>query len=145
MQFISSRKVAESGDLHEILHKGAPVEPSIQAGITAWIGKLYDDTRGFEIGAFNQVLLSTLMRKQLAKGPNLAQGYVSDIISYVHRLIQKTLLAVCPDSEMSSSILSLLMDELTENYRREISVADFERAGTPITLNYYLNDNLQKW
>ncbi|CAG8902290.1 unnamed protein product [Penicillium egyptiacum] len=147
-QSILSRKVTENGDLHEILHEGAPIECSIRAGITEWISKLYGDARGFEIGTFNHVLLSTLMKKQSAKWPNLAQGYVSDVISYVHRFIQKALLAACPDSEMSSSILSLLMDELMDNYRQAISVADFllgiERAGTPMTLNHYLNDNLQK-
>lgn len=145
----SSRKVAECEDLHEILHEGAPVEPSTQDGITAWIGQLYNDARGFEIGTFNHTLLSTLMRKQSAKWPNLAQGYVSDIISHVHKFIQAALLAASADSEISSRIISLLMDDLVESYRKAISVADFlleiERAGTPMTLNHYLNDNLQKW
>ena len=58
-------------------------------------------------------------------------------------------MAICPNGKISSKILSLLMDELMGNYQRAISVADFlldiERAGTPMTLNHYLNDNLQKW
>ncbi|KAF7715889.1 Uncharacterized protein PECH_005775 [Penicillium ucsense] len=144
----SSRKVAECGDLHEILHGGAPVEPSTQVGITAWISKIYNEAQGFKIGTFIDVLLWTLWRKQSAKWPNLAQGYVSDIISYVHKFIQTALLAACRDSVMSSRILSLLMDDLMENYRQSISLADFlrgiEQAGTPMTLNHYLNDILQK-
>lgn len=145
----SSRKVANCEDLEEIVHEESPIERSIEAGITAWIGKLYKEARGFEIGTFNHVLLSTLIKRQSAKWPNLARGYVSDIITTVHTFIQKALRAASRDSKISENILSLLMDDLMDKYRGALSAVDFlldiERAGTPMTLNHYLNDNIQKW
>jgi hypothetical protein len=49
---------------------------------------------------------------------------------------------------MSTNILTRLWDELTGKYRQAISHVEFllkvERGGTPMTLNHYLNDNLQK-
>lgn len=118
-------------------------------GITTWIGKLYKEAAGFEIGTFNHVLLATLIKKQSAKWPYIAWGYISDIITMVHTFIQKALLAASRDNRISVNILSLLMDDLMDKYRQAISVVDFilniERAGTPMTLNRYLNDNIQKW
>ena len=70
-QSISSRKVAEYGDLYEILRQNVSIKPSIRDRITKWISKLYSNARGFEIGIFNHVLLSTLMKTQSAKWPNL--------------------------------------------------------------------------
>lgn len=108
---------------------------SMQSGIIDWIGKLYKDARGFEIGTFNPVLLSTLMKKQSAKWPGIAQGLVSDIITSVHLFIRNALLAACHDSRISSNILSMLMDNLIDKYRQAISAVDFlldiERSGTP--------------
>ncbi|KGO54813.1 Dynamin [Penicillium expansum] len=135
-------------DLGEILHVSEPVEPSIKGGILPWIEGVYSSSRGFEIGTFNHTLLSTLMKKQSVKWSILARGYISDIISVVHAFIRKALEVVSKDLQISSSIMSLLMDDLIEKYQQAISTVDFllriEREGTPITFNHYFNDNLEK-
>ncbi|KAJ5490256.1 Dynamin [Penicillium expansum] len=135
-------------DLGEILHVSEPVEPSIKGGILPWIEGVYSSSRGFEIGTFNHTLLSTLMKKQSVKWSILARGYISDIISVVHAFIRKALEVVSKDPQISSSIMSLLMDDLIEKYQQAISTVDFllriEREGTPITFNHYFNDNLEK-
>ena len=136
-------------DLDDILHVSEPVEPSIKLGILAWIEGVYSNSRGFEIGTFNHTLLSTLMKKQSIKWSVLAWGYISDIISVVHAFIRKALEVVSKDTQMSSRIMSLLMDDLVEKYKHAMSTVEFllriEREGTPVTLNHYFNDNLEKW
>lgn len=136
-------------DLDDILHVSEPVEPSIKWGILSWIEGVYSNSRGFEIGTFNHTLLSTLMKKQSIKWSVLAWGYISDIISVVHAFIRKALEVVCKDTQMSSKIMSLLMDDLVEKYKHAMSTVEFllriEREGTPVTLNHYFNDNLEKW
>ncbi|KAJ6142973.1 Dynamin [Penicillium samsonianum] len=135
-------------DLEEILHVSEPVEPSVKLGILSWIEGVYSNSRGFEIGIFNHTLLSTLMKKQSVKWPIIARGYISDIISVVHAFICKALEVVSKDTQISSNIMSLLMDDLVERYKQAISTVEFllriEREGTPITLNHYFNDNLEK-
>ncbi|KAJ5493353.1 hypothetical protein N7539_002099 [Penicillium diatomitis] len=144
----STRQTGGCEALQDILSADEEIECSVISGINSWISQLYRDSKGFEIGTFNHNLLSTLMRRQSAKWPALVHGYVSDIIVYVHTFLQKALLASCSDRQLSTNVLSLMMDELVERYRRAISAADFlldiERAGTPMTLNHYLNDNLQR-
>ena len=146
---IKSRKVPEIEDVQEIVQDSVGLKLPIGTGISSWIETIYRDARGFEIGTFNHTLLSTLMKKQSTKWPILARGYVSDIITIVHRFILKVLKSVCADSKVSENIASLLMDDLMHKYRQAISVVEFllkiEREGTPMTLNHYLNDNLQKW
>ncbi|KAJ5517152.1 hypothetical protein N7527_008712 [Penicillium freii] len=135
-------------DLDDILHVSEPVEPSIKFGILSWIDGVYSNSRGFEIGTFNHTLLSTLMKKQSIKWSVLAWGYISDIISVVHAFIRKALEVVSKDTQMSSKITCLLMDDLVEKYKHAMTTVEFllriEREGTPITLNHYFNDNLEK-
>jgi hypothetical protein len=136
-------------DLEGILHASEPVEPSFKSGILPWIEEIYSNSRGFEIGTFNHTLLSTLMKKQSVKWPILARGYISDIISVVHAFICKGLEVVSKNTQISTNIMSLLMDDLVEKYKQAISTVEFllriEREGTPLTLNHYFNDNLEKW
>lgn len=146
---ISSRKVPECEDVQEILHDAVDIPRSMQFGINGWIQKLYSEARGFEIGTFNYALLSTLLKKQSARWPMVAYGYISDIIAMVHQFIAKVLGAACGDEKISTNILSLLMDGLMDKYRQALSTVEFllkiEREGTPMTLNHYMNDTLQKW
>lgn len=136
-------------DLEEILHASELVEPSFKSGILPWIEEIYSNSRGFEIGTFNHTLLSTLMTKQSVKWPILARGYISDIISVVHAFVRKALEVVSKSRQISTNIMSLLMDDLVEKYKQAISTVEFllqiEREGTPLTLNHYFNDNLEKW
>lgn len=136
-------------DLEESLHVSEPVEPPFERGILSWIEEVYSNSRGFEIGKFNPTLLSILMRKQSVKWPILARGYISDIISVVHAFIRQALEVVSKNTQISTKIMSLLMDDLVEKYKQAISKVEFllriERDGTPLTLNHYFNDNLEKW
>lgn len=107
------------------------------------------ESRGFEIGTFNSAILSSVLKKQSTKWPSLAEGYICDIVSIVHIFTTKALNIACGDQRLGQNILSFLMDDLIEKYRQALSMTDFllriERDGTPMTLNHYLNSNLQKW
>lgn len=148
LERIQSREVEGDDDVQDILYEAVNVEPA-QDGITDWIARVHRDARGFEIGTFNPILLSTLMKKQSVKWPIIAQGYISDVIAMVHRFIKKALRAACGDSRISKNILSLLWNDLMMKYQRAIFQVDFilsiEREEMLMTLNHYLNDTLQKW
>ena len=145
----STRPNSDLDDVDSILPPDLDVSYPLDSGIIPWIKCVFRDARGFEIGTFNHLLLSTLMKKQSAKWPALAQGYISDIITVVHRFIVTVLEDICRDKKISSGIISILRDDLFETYRKAMSAMEFllqiEREGTPMTLNHYLNDNLQKW
>ncbi|KAJ5124287.1 Dynamin [Penicillium bovifimosum] len=147
VDFIPSRGIQADEEVQEILHDAVNA-PRAKDGISIWMGTVYRESRGFEIGTFNHTLLSALMKKQSAKWSTLAQGYMSDVITMVHRFIKKALLAACGDIRISTNVLTHLWDELIGKYRQAILHVDFllkiERGGTPMTLNHYLNDNLQK-
>ncbi|PYH98935.1 dynamin [Aspergillus ellipticus CBS 707.79] len=145
---IPSRKVKSCSDIEDILHDCIPIQDSQTKGILAWIENIYRQSRGFEIGTFNSSILSSVFKKQSAKWPSLAEGYVCDIISMVHNFIKKALILSCGDKALSQNILSFLLDDLIEKYRQALSTTNFllriEREGTPMTQNHYLNSNLQK-
>ncbi|CAG7950906.1 unnamed protein product [Penicillium salamii] len=148
---IPNRYVKESldvDDIKEILVEREDVQAPEKHQIFEWVSKAYEDARGFEIGTFNHTILSTLMKQQTVKWPTLSRGYVSDIICYVHNFIQTVLGQVCKNRQIYSRILSVLREDLIRQYCRAISMVDFlltiERKGTPLTLNHYMNDNLEK-
>jgi hypothetical protein len=145
---IESRKSTGVHDLQEILVETEEIEASFKSAILPWIKDIYQASRGFEIGTFNHTLLSTLMRKQTVKWPVLAWGYVSDIINYVHAFISEVLDDICNNHQLFTGIMSALRDDLFSAYRRGMSMNKFllevERGGTPMTLNHYLNDNLER-
>lgn len=114
---VPSRKLNGCDDIHDILHDCVPVQDSVAQGILPWIESLYRDSRGFELGTFNSSILSGVLKKQSAKWPSLAEGYISDIISIVHTFTAKALTISCGDQRLGQSILSLLMDDLIEKYR----------------------------
>ncbi|KAJ6024294.1 Dynamin [Penicillium herquei] len=83
-----------------------------------------------------------------AKWPSLGMGYISDIIIIVHQFIVRILDAICVDKNIAATNISLIMDDLTDRYRlaqeRVKFLLSVEREGTLMTMNHYLNDNLQK-
>ncbi|CAG8211507.1 unnamed protein product [Penicillium olsonii] len=138
----------EDNDIREILVESQPVQLPHKYGILPWVKEVYEGGRGFEIGTFNHNILSTLMKKQTVNWPTIAWGYISDIISYVHLFIQTVIRKICKNSQICANILSMLREGLLKNYSRAVSMVDFlldiEREGTLVTLNHYLNDNLEK-
>lgn len=146
-----SRKLDISSDLEDILplEEGGSLCRPQDDEIYGWIEKQYRSSRGFEIGTFNCTLLSTIIKQQSRKWKSIAYGYISDIITITHRFTLKALSLACPDERVCQNLLSVLMDQLVERYASAIDKVNFllfvERSGTPMTLNHYLNNNLEKW
>ncbi|KAJ5607274.1 Dynamin [Penicillium hordei] len=146
-QCVLSRNTDSCEDLQEILHENVEIQLPSAKGVLDWIQAQHHQSRGFEVGTFSSSLIATLMKKQSMKWSALSMGYISDIIVIVHRFIQENLRTACDDSRLCSSIISLLMDSLMDKYRQALSKAEFllriELEGTPMTMNHYLNDNMQ--
>jgi hypothetical protein len=74
---------------------------------------------------------------------------VSDVVSITHTFIKKLLALVCVDERVTRELLSTLSDGLIGRYNTALDHTRFllnvERIGTPITLNTYFNENLEKW
>ncbi|CAI7633127.1 unnamed protein product [Penicillium crustosum] len=120
---IPSRKIDICHDIEDILHDGVQIEYSKTQGILSWIEDLYLESRGFELGTFSSSILSAVMKKQSAKWPPLAEGYICDIISIVHNFISTALTISCGDHILHSNILSFLMDGLIESRQERIASA----------------------
>jgi hypothetical protein len=75
-------------------------------------------------------------------------GFVSDIIINVHRFIEAALTSVCEDSNVRDALAGKLFDRLTERYQKAITNTNFllnvENSNVHMTMNHYLNNNLQK-
>jgi hypothetical protein len=146
---LATRKVDPMPDIEDILPESGEIAHPLRGDICSWIEKQYRGSRGFEIGTFNFVLLSTIMKKQSSKWTSLANGYISDVMANVHGFILREINLACPDARVCHNLLSILMDNLLERYKKAVDEVTFllyvERSGTPTTLNHYLNDSLEKW
>ncbi|KAL2846710.1 hypothetical protein BJY01DRAFT_234510 [Aspergillus pseudoustus] len=60
----------------------------------------YQESWGFEIGIFNPILLSTIMKKQLLKWTALVNGYISNLVVIVHSFIVTALNLACLDTQL---------------------------------------------
>ncbi|PGG97552.1 hypothetical protein AJ79_09167 [Helicocarpus griseus UAMH5409] len=142
------RSMSDPEGLEDILYEPVILQRAVQTDIMSWLEKTFRSCRGFEIATYNPRFLSTLIKKQTVNWESLAFGYVSDMICAVHSFILKVLKAVCTDERVRGHLLSILMDRLVEIYQRSLAQVRFllhvERAGTPMTLNHYFNDNLEK-
>lgn len=152
----------DSGDMNEFLTRKTSSIPELKDVVTQqtwesfpsdsdiyeWLKELYQSSRGFEIGTFSASLLATSMKKQSAKWPDFAKGYISDVITIVHGFIVKALEIACVDKRAFNHLLSIMMDNLLDKYQRALTQVDFllhvERNQAPKTLNHYFNENLQR-
>ncbi|KAJ5108261.1 hypothetical protein N7456_004936 [Penicillium angulare] len=145
---VPSRKISICHDIEDVLRDSQPIQGALTQGILPWIENIYEASRGFELGTFNASILASVLKKQSSKWPDLAEGYICDVICMVHIFTRKALNVACGDPQRGEIILSFLMDDLIEKYRRALWMTDFllriEREGTPMTQNHYLNSNLQK-
>ena len=136
-------------DLDDILHDDRKVPTPKRTGIMTWLEKVYKSSRGFELGTFDASLLPIIWKKQSAKWDDLALGYVSDVVVFVHDFIFELIAAICEDERVHSALISILTDGLIECYKKSLNHAKFilhvERLGTPLTANHYFADNLEKW
>lgn len=117
-------------------------------GIKQWLEEVYSNSRGFELGTFDASLLPIIWKKQSNNWEALALGYVDDIVSLVHSFTLDLLANICKDPRAHQGLHSLLLDQLTERYKKSIDHTKFlltvERSGTPMTMNHYFADNLEK-
>ncbi|MCJ1463406.1 hypothetical protein MMC07_002013 [Pseudocyphellaria aurata] len=134
-------------DLEDLIHKG-PKVTKVYQDIMPWLKSIYTSSRGFELGTFDPVLISLIWKKQSVNWDGLALGYISDVIIIVHRFIRSLLRAICLDERVLNELTFILMEDLRTRYRKAIDQVQFilqvERAGTPMTLNHYFNENLEK-
>ena len=136
-------------ELQSLLAEEAWIDDEVDDNILEWLSDVYRSSRGFELGTFDSSILATTMKTQSEKWEALSLGYISDVVVMAHAFINKLLERICPDDTVRSALMSLLMDELLTKYKRAFQQVNFlletERKGTPITMNHYFNDNLEKW
>jgi hypothetical protein len=143
------RKIVDPSELDEILYPQENLPGCRKECIIEWLQKVYLTSRGFELGTFDSSILATTMKAQSSKWTKLALGYVSDIVSITHNFIKRLLALVCVNERVTRELLSTLSDGLIGRYNTALDHARFllnvERVGTPITLNNYFTENLEKW
>ena len=145
---IPVRLVESHPDVEEFLPEASRVSEPHRDEIFSWLQDIYRESRGFELGSFNPILLGTILKEQSRKWQDLALGYIADIIVLTHTFVNDLLYEVCPVKRVREGILSLLMEDLALRYKRATNHAEFllevNLNGTPSTLNHYFSDNLQK-
>ncbi|KAL8718451.1 MAG: hypothetical protein Q9225_004417 [Loekoesia sp. 1 TL-2023] len=144
----SVRYIVNTSDIDDLMYEGKRVQGPEEKDILAWLQRVYESSRGFELGSFDASLLPIFWKKQSARWDNLALGYISDIVALVHSFVIDLLEVLCEDEHIRSGVYNAIMEHLAERYRKAIDHAKFvlsvERSGTPLTTNHYFADNLEK-
>ncbi|KAI9656010.1 MAG: hypothetical protein M1821_005071 [Bathelium mastoideum] len=145
---VAARKYGNHDDIEDVLSAQIHIPESSNSGIMKWLENTYTTTRGNHLGTFNPALLSMTMYEQSAKWKDLAMGYTSDIVAVVHDYVVLLLTHLCADENVRSQHLATLLDGLVESYRKGLkqakSLLEVEREGTPLTVNHFFNENLEK-
>lgn len=146
---VETRTVPDHSDLEGLVSTAQKLVEPHDGRFRDWLKKVYQNSRGFEIGTLNSSLLAVTMNRQSVKWRELALGYISDIVTIVHNFVIDLLGVVCPFERVQTGVIGLLMDRLLEKYQSAIShvrfLLEIELDGTPATLNHYFNENLEKW
>ncbi|KAL8699129.1 MAG: hypothetical protein Q9201_006178 [Fulgogasparrea decipioides] len=144
-ELYSTRHFEDPDDLDDIL-LNEEIHANPRHGIVGWLKEIYTASRGFELGTFNASLVNIVWREQCSKWDNLALGYTSDIVSLTHNFICTLLKEICEDDRVKKTLLSMMMDKLTERYKRALDQTQFilEVESNPMTYNHYLAQNLEK-
>lgn len=133
-------------DLDDMLYN-EKIPASPDKGIMKWMEKVYNSSRGYEMGTFDVSLVPFMWKQQTLKWEDLALGYTSDIISTVHTYVRDLLKEICEEDRVRSTLLSVMMDQLIERYKRAMdqtrSILEVEH--NPMTYNHYFAQNLEKW
>lgn len=144
----SVRYEENDDELEDILQENSTIALPKTSGIKNWLEEVYKGSRGFELGTFDASLLPIIWKKQSSNWEALAIGYVEDIILLVHSFNVALLSTVCNDLRARQALHSILLDQLTDRYKKSIDHTKFlltvERSGTPMTMNHYFADNLEK-
>lgn len=116
--------------------------------ILQWIERAYVKSKGSELGSFNPAVLSTIWKVQSEKWDGLAFSYIDSVIRVVHRFVCDLLQIVCGDKRVRSNLLSLIMEDLIEGYRKAVERVKFilcvERSGTLLTTNHRFAAQLEQ-
>jgi hypothetical protein len=136
-------------EIEDILTENESLTWPKEGVIYSWLSRMHKESRGLELGTFDPSLLTVVMNAQSERWETLAYGYLSDIIAYTHTFVVDLIQAICPDERVSRGLLSYLTDRLVQKYEKAMKQAKFilhvERSNTPLTMNHYFNDNLEKW
>ncbi|RWA03831.1 hypothetical protein EKO27_g11278 [Xylaria grammica] len=143
------RSVPDHTDVEDMVHSvTVTVLEPYDDDILAWLKSVHRQSRGFEIGTFDNKLLAVAMRAQATKWRDLALGYIGDIITMVHSFISRLLGRIVAVDRVRQGIMGLLIEELRAKYQAALDHTNFllkvELEGNPATLNHYFNDNLSK-
>ena len=148
MLFEKVRRTRGHWELEDISTQDSGIPKPEKKGIFQWLETVYKTSRGFEMGTFDATIFPIIFKKQSSNWEPLALGYISDIISHIHEFVLDLTSSLCSDKQVQKGIMSAIMDPLMECYKKSLDharfILDVERAGTPLTLNHYYNDNLQK-
>ena len=135
-------------ELDDLMHDDTSVPQPKKAEIKDWLAAVYKTSQGFELGTFDPALLPIVWKKQSKNWDTLALAYIDDIIAIVHRFTVTLLSKICKDERIQRGLSSILLEELTERYKKAIDHTNYlltvERSGTPLTTNHYFADNLEK-
>ncbi|KAK8240126.1 dynamin GTPase [Phyllosticta capitalensis] len=145
----ATRVVTVSEDVNDLLHDTEFIHAPKPSGITGWLTKIYQDSRGFEIASFDPLLVSTAMKAQSQNWDALALGYVSDVVAITHSFVTTLLQFICPERHVRENLHAVLVDHLDARYRKAFDQVKFilqvERYGLPATMNHYFVTNLEKF
>ncbi|KAL8832397.1 MAG: hypothetical protein Q9170_004898 [Blastenia crenularia] len=142
----TTRYHASPDDVEDLLSPDEDLEAP-GGGIMQWIGEVFNNARGFELGTFNASLIPTMWKKQSRKWDTLALGYTSDIISLTHNYIHDLLWEICEDERVRTGLLLTMMEELTDRYTKALDQTEFilQVERDPLTVNHYFAENLEKY
>ncbi|KAL8647377.1 MAG: hypothetical protein Q9226_006455, partial [Calogaya cf. arnoldii] len=142
---VPTRYHVVDGDLDDMLYN-EKIPASPDKGVMKWMEKVYTSSRGYEMGSFDVSLVPFMWKKQTLKWEDLAFGYTSDIVSTVHSYIRDLLKEICEEDRVRSALLSVMMDQLIERYKRAMDQTRLilEVEHNPMTYNHYFAQNLQK-
>jgi len=122
------------------------VEMPLKGEIFEWLKELHHNSRGFELGTYQPSILSNSMKKQSLKWETLAIGYLSDIITMVHKFVVDMLEHVCPEKSVRQELMVILSEQLAAQYTRALDHVKFllqvECAENPGTVNQYFATGL---
>ncbi|KAI0484720.1 P-loop containing nucleoside triphosphate hydrolase protein [Xylariaceae sp. FL0804] len=140
-----------SDELEVLFDPTDTIMPSLSgpSSIGQYIEGVYKSSRGQELGTFGSRLLGTMFKEQSKKWEAMTLRHMKQITIHVHHFISEVMKEICPDPRVRDELWSgYLLEELQERYRKALAHVKFlleiEREGTPLTLNHYFNDNLQK-
>ncbi|KAK3394416.1 P-loop containing nucleoside triphosphate hydrolase protein [Podospora didyma] len=116
-------------------------------GIMDWIGEVYKDCRGLDLGTFNAGIISSVFKEQSSKWERMVRAYISVVILCIHHFITGVLNVVCVDRLVREELWAAISDEVLERYKAAVEHTKFlvsiERDETPFTLDPAFNERHQ--